>query len=67
MREDAPLRGHVAREIFSALRWVVPAGGRQADLPRELPVWTAIYWRARRRSDAGVFAAMARHISPYEA
>ncbi len=58
MRPDAPQRHHDLRELFNALRWIVRTGAQWAYLPREFPVWTAVYQQTRRWLAAGVFEAM---------
>src|SRR6267378_2210934 len=55
MREDAPQRSHVLREVFNALRYVVKTGCQWRMLPHDFPDWTVAYQQARRWMQAGVF------------
>src|SRR5262245_8542436 len=55
MREDAPQREYVLRDVFDALRYVVRTGCQWDFLPHDFPPWTAVYQQARRWVAAGVF------------
>jgi transposase len=62
MREDAPQRVHVLRDLFNAIRYVVRTGCQWRFLPHELPPWTAVYQQARRWVEAGVFEHIAHDL-----
>src|SRR5262249_50928348 len=55
MREDAPQREYVLRDVFDALRYVVRTGCQWDFLPHDFPPWTAVYQQARQWVAAGVF------------
>jgi transposase len=55
MREDAPQRDYLLRDLFNALRYMVKTGCQWRFLPHDLPPWTAVYQQARRWLQAGVF------------
>lgn len=55
MREDAPQRDHLLRDVFDALRYVVKTGCQWDFLPHDFPPWAAVYQQARRWIAAGVF------------
>ena len=58
MAPDAPRRRHDPREVYNALRWIVRAGAPWRLLPTNFPPWEAVYRQARRRIEAGCFAAL---------
>ena len=60
MREDAPQRDYLLRDLFDALRYVVKTGCQWRFLPHDFPPWTAVYQQARRWLEARVFE-MAAH------
>lgn len=60
MREDAPQRDYLLRDLFDALRYVVKTGCQWRFLPHDFPPWTAVYQQARRWLEACVFE-MAAH------
>lgn len=60
MREDAPQRDYLLRDLFDALRYVVKTGCQWRFLPHDFPPWTAVYQQARRWLQACVFE-MAAH------
>src|SRR6516165_627947 len=55
MREDAPQRDYLLRDLFNALRYMVKTGCQWRYLPHDFPPWTAVYQQARRWLQAGVF------------
>ncbi len=62
MREDAPQRTHVMREVFNGLRYVVKTGCQWRMLPHDFPEWQAVYQQARRWMVAGVFEEAAHDL-----
>jgi transposase len=60
--EGAGQREHDLREVFNGLRWVVRAGASWRMMPHDLPPWAAVYQRARRWLDAGVFEAVVHDL-----
>ncbi len=62
MREDAPQREHLLREVFNGLRWIVRTGSPWRYMPNDLPPWHAVYDQAQRWIAAGVFEAMVRDL-----
>src|SRR5436190_15553342 len=58
VREDAPQRDHVLREVFNGLRWVVRTGSPWRYMPHDLPPWEAVYQQTQRWIKAGVFEEM---------
>jgi len=55
MREDAPQRLHLLRELFNGVRYVVKTGCQWRFLPHDFPPWYTVYQQARRCLRAGVF------------
>jgi len=55
MREDAPQREHVLRDVFDGVRYVVKTGCQWDFLPHDFPPSSAVYQQARRWIAAGVF------------
>jgi transposase len=43
MKEDAPQREHVPREVFNGLRWIVRTGSQWGYIPHDLPPWQAVF------------------------
>ena len=62
MREDAPQRDHVLREVFNGLRYAVRSGVPWRWLPGDLPPWYTVYQQAQRWIAAGVFEAMVHDL-----
>jgi transposase len=62
MREDAPQREYILRDVFDALRYVVRTGCQWDMLPHDLPPWSAVYQQARRWVRAGVFEEVAHDL-----
>jgi len=62
MREDAPQRDHVLREVFNGLRYAVRSGVPWRWLPGDLPPWYTVYQQAQRWLAAGVFEAMVHDL-----
>src|SRR6516164_5373512 len=62
MREDAPQRDYLLRDLFNALRYMVKTGCQWRFLPHDLPPWTAVYQQARRWMQAGVFDQVAHDL-----
>ena len=58
MSEDAPQREHRLREVFNALRWIVPSGSPLRLLPNDFPPWEAVYQQSRCWLDASRLEAM---------
>jgi len=62
MREDAPQREHLLRELFNGLRWFVRAGCPWRMMPNDLPPWAAVYQQTQRWLRAGCFESMAEDL-----
>ncbi len=62
MKEEAPQRDHLLREVFNALRWLVRAGCPWRMMPNDLPPWYVVYQQTRRWLKAGCFEAMAHDL-----
>lgn len=62
MKEDAPQREHVLRELFNGLRWLVRTGSPWRLMAHDLPPWHAVYQQTRRWLRAGCFEAMAEDL-----
>src|SRR3954464_4142511 len=62
VREDAPQRNHVLREVFNGLRWIVRTGSAWRYMPHDLPPWEATYQQTRRWLEAGVFEEMVHDL-----
>ena len=62
MKEEAPQRDHLLREVFNALRWLVRAGCPWRMMPNDLPPWYVVYQQTRRWLNAGCFEAMAHDL-----
>ena len=62
MKEDAPQRDHLLREVFNGLRWFVRAGCPWRMMPNDLPPWHVVYQQTRRWIKAGSFEAMAHDL-----
>ena len=62
MRDDAPQRKYLLRDLFNAIRYVVRTGVQWRYLPNDFPPWTAVYQQARRWLQAGVFEAIAHNL-----
>ena len=62
MREDAPQREHVLREVLNALRWIVRAGAPWRMLPNDFPPWHAVYDQTQRWLRSGVFETMVHDL-----
>ena len=62
MREDAPQREHMLREVLNALRWIVRAGAPWRMLPNDFPPWHAVYDQTQRWLRSGVFEAMVHDL-----
>jgi transposase len=62
MTLDAPQRRHDLREVFNALRWIVPTGAPWRYLPGDLPPWQVVYQQTRRWLTAGGFEAMVHDL-----
>ena len=58
VREDAPQRHHVLREVFNGLRWVVRTGSPWRYMPHDLPPWEALYQQTQRWIKSGIFEEM---------
>jgi transposase len=58
MRDDAPQRDHVLREVFNGLRWIVRTGSPWRYMPHDLPPWHTVYQQTQRWLRAGVFEAI---------
>ncbi len=55
MDEDAPRRKYPLRALFNGLRWIVRAGTPRRLMPRDLPLWHAVYEQTQRWIRAGCF------------
>ncbi len=55
MDEDAPQRKYPLRALFNGLRWIVRAGTPRRLMPRDLPLWHAVYEQTQRWIRAGCF------------
>jgi transposase len=55
MKEDAPQREHILREVFNGLRFVVRTGMQWRFMPNDLPPWYTVYQQTQRWLKAGVF------------
>jgi len=62
MREDAPQREYLLRDLFDALRYVVKTGCQWRFLPHDFPPWTAVYQQARRWLEARAFETAAHDL-----
>ena len=62
MREDAPQRDHLLREVFNGLRYLVRSGATWRMLPNDLPPWEAVYQQTQRWIKAGVFEDMVHDL-----
>jgi transposase len=62
MREDAPQRDYVLREVFNGVRWIVRTGAQWRMLPNDLPPWYTVYQQAQRWIAAGVFEEMVHDL-----
>jgi transposase len=62
MREDAPQRDYLLRDLFDALRYVVKTSCQWRYLPHDFPPWTAVYQQARRWLEARVFEDAAHDL-----
>jgi transposase len=62
MKEDAPQRDHLLRDIFDAVRWMVRTGAQWRMIPHDLPPWSAVYQQTRRWIKAGSFEVMAHDL-----
>jgi transposase len=62
VREEAPQRRHVLREVFNAARWVGHTGAPWRWLPHDLPPWDIVYQQTRRGLEAGVFEAIVHDL-----
>jgi transposase len=58
MRQDAPQREHLLRELFNGVRWMVRTAAPWRLLPHDLPPWHAVYEQSQRWIRAGVFEQM---------
>ena len=55
MRDDAPQRDHLLREVFNGLRWIARAGAAWRMMPHDLPPWYTVQQQTQRWIKAGVF------------
>lgn len=62
MKEDAPQRDYVLREVFNGLRWIVRTGAQWRMLPNDLPPWYSVYQQTQRWIAAGVFETMVHDL-----
>jgi transposase len=62
MRDDAPQREYLLRDVFDAVRYVVKTGCQWDMLPHDLPPASAVYQQARRWVAAGVFEDIAHDL-----
>ena len=62
MKEDAPQREYLLRELFNGLRWFVRAGCPWRMMPHDLPPWQAVQEQTQRWLRAGCFEAMAEDL-----
>src|SRR5574341_167934 len=62
MREDAPQRDYLLREVFNGLRYIVRSGATWRMIPNDLPPWPAVYQQTQRWIKAGVFEAMVHDL-----
>jgi transposase len=62
MKEDAPQREYLLRELFNGLRWFVRAGCPWRMMPHDLPPWQAVQQQTQRWLRAGCFEAMAEDL-----
>jgi transposase len=58
MREDAPQRGHLLREVFSGLRYIVHTGAQWRFMAHDQSPWYAVHQQTQRWMKAGVFEDM---------
>jgi len=58
MRDDAPQRQHLLRELFNGLRFIARTGLQWRFMPHDLPPWHAVYQQTRRWIAADVFGAI---------
>jgi len=62
IREDAPQREYLLREVFNGLRYVARCGGPWRMLPNDLPPWAVVYQQMQRWYRAAVFETMAHDL-----
>ena len=62
MREDAPQREHMLREVFNGLRYIVRTGMQWRMMPNDLPPWYTVYQQTQRWVKAGVFEEMVHDL-----
>ena len=48
MRDDAPQRDHLLREVFNGLRWIARAGAAWRMMPHDLPPWYTVQQQTQR-------------------
>ena len=58
MRDDAPQRQHLLRELFKGLRFIARTGLQWRFMPHDLPPWHSVYQQTRRWIEAEVFATI---------
>lgn len=62
MKEDAPQREYLLREVFNGLRWIIRTGAQWRWLPHDLPPWCVVYQQSRRWMKAGVFESLVHDL-----
>ncbi len=62
MREDAPQREYLLRELFNALRCVIRYGIAWRAMPNDFPPWHAVHQQVHRWLAAGVFETLAQDL-----
>ena len=62
MRENAPQREPLLREVFNGLRYIVHTGVQWRMVPHDLPPWRAVYQQTQRWLKAGVFEDMVHDL-----
>jgi len=62
MREEAPQRDYLLREVFNGLRYLERTGGAWRMLPHDLPPWSVVYQQTQRWIKAGSFEDMAHDL-----
>jgi len=62
MREDAPQRDHLLREVFNGLRYIVRTGMQWRMMPNDLPPWHTVYQQTQRWLKAGVFEGLVHDL-----
>ncbi len=65
MNKDAPQRRYELREMFNALRWIVPAGAPWRLLSNDFPPWETVYQQMQRWIQAGCFEAIVNDLRPH--